>query len=136
MGLSGKHCIVLIGPPGSGKGTQAPRIKETLNLKHLATGDMLRAAVKSGSEIGKKAKDIMGRGDLVPDELVISLIEDNIGKADGSNGILLDGFPRTPEQAYKLDQMFKKKNINIDSVLEFKVNEDVLEERIVGRRIH
>jgi 2-phosphoglycerate kinase len=71
MGMQGKHCIVLVGPPGAGKGTQAPRIKETLNLKHLATGDMLRAAVKSGSEIGKKAQDIMSRGDLVPDELVI-----------------------------------------------------------------
>ena len=128
--------VVMIGPPGSGKGTQGPVIKDDLCVCHLATGDMLRDAVKAGTELGKQADGIMKRGELVPDELVIGLINDNLSNPECERGVLLDGFPRTVAQAEKLDQMFASRNMNIDRVLEFKVNEEVLVERIEGRRIH
>ena len=105
-------------------------------LCHLATGDMLRAAVKAGTELGKKADGIMKAGQLVPDELVIGLINDNMDNAECERGILLDGFPRTDVQAQKLDEMMKTRGKQIDKVLEFKVDEDVLVERVEGRRIH
>ena len=95
--------VVLIGPPGSGKGTQAPRIKDDLCLCHLATGDMLRDAVAQGTELGRKAKEIMDRGELVPDELVIGLIDNAMAQPECERGLLLDGFPRTGVQAEKLD---------------------------------
>ena len=95
--------VVLIGPPGSGKGTQAPRIKDDLCLCHLATGDMLRDAVAAGTELGRKAKEIMDRGELVPDELVIGLIDSAMSQPECERGLLLDGFPRTGVQAEKLD---------------------------------
>ena len=101
--------LVLIGPPGSGKGTQAPRIRDDLCLCHLSTGDMLRDAVKQGTEWGKQAKEIMDRGELVPDELVISLIEEAAKEPQCEKGLLLDGFPRTAVQAEKLDAMLAKK---------------------------
>jgi len=128
--------IILIGPAGSGKGTQAPRIKDDLCLCHLATGDMLRDAVAAGTELGKKAKSIMEAGQLVPDELVINLISENLSNPECERGVLLDGFPRTAVQAEKLDDMFKSKKMQVDRVLEFKVNDDILVERIEGRRIH
>lgn len=128
--------IILIGPAGSGKGTQAPAIKDDLCLCHLATGDMLRDAVAAGSELGQRAKDIMARGELVPDELVIGLISDNLKNPECERGVLLDGFPRTSVQAEKLDKMFADHKMHIDRVLEFKVDEDVLVERVEGRRIH
>ena len=128
--------IVLIGPPGSGKGTQAPRIRDDLCLCHLATGDMLRDAVANGTELGKKAKAIMDRGELVPDELVIGLIEDASKEPECERGLLLDGFPRTDVQAEKLDKMLQKKNTTIHKAIEFKVNDDILIERIEGRRVH
>ena len=128
--------VVMIGPPGSGKGTQGPKIKDDLCVCHLATGDMLREAVAAGTALGKQADGIMKRGELVPDELVIGLIEDNLGNAECERGVLLDGFPRNVAQAEKLDTMFKSKNMNIDRVLEFAVDEQVLGERIEGRRIH
>ena len=101
--------VIMIGPPGSGKGTQGPKIKDDLCVCHLATGDMLRDAVAAGSELGQKADAIMKRGDLVPDELVIGLIENNLGNPECERGVLLDGFPRTVAQAEKLDQMFTSK---------------------------
>ena len=128
--------VIMIGPPGSGKGTQGPKIKDDLCVCHLATGDLLRDAVASGSELGKKADAIMKRGDLVPDELVIGIIEQNLSNPECERGVLLDGFPRTVVQAEKLDQMFAGRQMNIDRVLEFKVDESVLGERIEGRRIH
>ena len=128
--------VVLIGPAGSGKGTQAPRIKDNLCLCHLATGDMLRDAVAAGTPLGKQAKDVMARGELVSDELVIGLIEQNMANPECERGVLLDGFPRTAVQAEKLDSMFESRKMNIDRVLEFKVDEDLLVERVEGRRIH
>jgi adenylate kinase len=128
--------IVLIGPPGSGKGTQAPRIRDELCLCHLSTGDMLRDAVEAGTELGKKAKAIMDRGELVPDELVIGLIDNASKSAECDRGLLLDGFPRTAVQAEKLDNMLKEKGTTIHKAIEFKVNDDILIERVEGRRVH
>jgi len=128
--------IILIGPAGSGKGTQAPAIKDNLCLCHLATGDMLRDAVKTGTPLGKQAEGIMAAGQLVPDELVINLIQDNLKNPECERGVLLDGFPRTNVQAEKLDEMFAAHKMHIDRVVEFKVDEDVLVERVEGRRIH
>ena len=128
--------VIMIGPPGSGKGTQGPKIKDDLCVCHLATGDMLRDAVKAGTPLGKEADEVMKAGKLVSDELVIGLINDNLGNPECERGVLLDGFPRTVAQAEKLDTMLESRKMKIDKVLEFKVNEDVLAERIVGRRIH
>ena len=128
--------VIMVGPPGSGKGTQGPKIKDDLCICHLATGDMLRDAVAAGTELGKKADGIMKRGELVPDDLVVGLIENNLSNPECERGVLLDGFPRTVAQAEKLDSMFQSKNMNIDRVLEFNVDENVLAERIEGRRIH
>ena len=128
--------IVLIGPPGSGKGTQAPRIRDELCLCHLATGDMLRDAVAQGTELGKKAKAIMDRGEFVPDELVIGLIDEASKLPECERGLLLDGFPRTEVQAAKLDQMLQQRDQKINKAIEFKVNDDILVERVEGRRVH
>lgn len=128
--------IVLIGPPGSGKGTQSPLIQEDFCLCHLATGDMLRDAVAAGTELGKKAKAIMERGELVPDDLVIGLIEDASKSPECDRGLLLDGFPRTAVQAEKLDQFLQSKTQKIDHAVEFKVNDAILVDRVEGRRVH
>ena len=128
--------VIMIGPPGSGKGTQGPKIRDDLCVCHLATGDMLRAAVKAGTPIGKQADEVMKRGDLVSDELVISLINENLDNPECERGILLDGFPRNVAQAEKLDSMLAGRKMNIDRVLEFNVDENVLAERIEGRRVH
>jgi len=128
--------IVLIGPPGSGKGTQAPRIRDDLCLCHLATGDMLRDAITQGTELGLKAKAIMDRGELVPDEVVIGLIDDASKNPECERGLLLDGFPRTAVQAEKLDSMLGSRSQKINKAIEFKVNDDILVERVEGRRIH
>ena len=131
-----KKDIILVGPPGSGKGTQAPKIKDDLCLCHLATGDLLRNAVAKGTSIGKEAKEIMGRGDLVPDKMVVDLIQDALNMPECERGVLLDGFPRTVPQAEALDRMFESKGKKIDHVVEFKTNDEELVERITGRRIH
>lgn len=131
-----KMNVIMVGPPGSGKGTQGPRIKDELCICHLATGDMLRDAVSRGTATGKIAKDVMARGELVSDELVIELFKENMSSPECERGLLLDGFPRTTVQAEKLDIMFKNEGKTVDKVIEFKVDEEVLAERVEGRRIH
>ncbi len=125
--------IILLGPPGAGKGTQAKFLEDTFKIIQLSTGDMLRAAVKSGSELGKQAKEIMEAGKLVPDDLVINLISERIDQPDAKNGYILDGFPRTVPQAEALDTMLSQKGQKLDHVIEMKVVDDVLVERICGR---
>jgi len=132
-----KKNIILVGPPGSGKGTQAPIIKEKYSLCHLATGDLLRAAVAAGTEMGKKAKAVMESGGLVSDDIVIGIIKDGVGSPDCAKGFILDGFPRTVVQAEKLDEMLESEKLGkIASVIEFKVPDSILVERICGRLIH
>jgi adenylate kinase len=125
--------IILLGPPGAGKGTQAQRLQDELGLRQLSTGDMLRAAVASGSELGLKAKGIMERGELVPDDLMVGLIETRIGEPDCAKGFILDGFPRTVAQAEALDAMLGSRKTALDRVIEMQVDEAVLVGRIVGR---
>ena len=125
--------LILLGPPGAGKGTQAQRLQRERGMVQLSTGDMLRAAVASGSELGKKAKGIMEKGDLVPDPLMIGLIEDRIAQPDATQGFILDGFPRTEAQAKALDEMLTHTAKKVDRVIEMEVDEKALIERIVGR---
>jgi len=124
--------IILIGPPGSGKGTQAKLLEEQHNMKQLSSGDMLRAAVSEGTEIGQKAKSYMEAGELVPDDLVVEIVTDQIEKL-GDTGFILDGFPRNVHQAEVLDQMLDKRGRNIDRVLVVEVSDDLLVDRIGGR---
>jgi len=124
--------LILLGPPGAGKGTQAQFISENYAVPQVSTGDMLRAAIKAGSELGKKVKDVMDSGALVSDELIIALVEDRIQQADCVNGFLLDGFPRTIPQA----QALKDAGVPIDFVVEISVNDDQIVSRLSGRRVH
>jgi adenylate kinase len=125
--------LILLGPPGSGKGTQAQRLVQQYGIVQLSTGDMLRAAVAAQTPIGLKAKDIMAAGGLVPDEVVIGIIRDRIEQPDAANGFILDGFPRTVPQAEALDELLKNEQMNLDAVIELKVNEGVLLERVERR---
>jgi adenylate kinase len=128
--------VILVGPPGSGKGTQSARLKEEACLCHLATGDMLRAAIASGSDMGKEAKKVMDAGQLVSDDIVVGIIEENLDKPSCSKGFILDGFPRTEAQAQRLDQLLAQRDQKLDAVVEFSVNDEELVERITGRLIH
>ncbi|KAG6580284.1 adenylate kinase [Phytophthora cinnamomi] len=127
---------IFIGPPGCGKGTQSPLVKDEYCLCHLATGDILRAAVAAGTDMGKKAKAAMESGALVTDEIVVGIIKDAIKSPECRRGFILDGFPRTVVQAKKLDEMLAEENTSVDAVINFNVPDKVLVERIAGRRVH
>ena len=125
--------LILLGPPGAGKGTQARRLVEQYGIPHLSTGDMLRAAIRAGTSVGQQARDIMARGELVPDDMVVSIVADRIAEPDASKGFILDGFPRTVPQARALDKMLEEKGLKLDAVIELRVDEDILLKRIESR---
>lgn len=125
--------LILLGPPGAGKGTQSEILSKKAGVPQLSTGDMLRAAVKAGTAVGLKAKEIMAAGGLVPDEVVVGIIEDRLKEADCAKGFILDGFPRTLPQAAALDKLLKKIGKKLDAVIELKVDDKILADRIENR---
>jgi adenylate kinase len=127
------HNLIFLGPPGSGKGTQAARLSDKLGILHLSTGDMLREAVRKETELGLKAKSYMEKGELVPDELIVGLIEDKLKAGDLDNGFILDGFPRTVPQAESLKNMFEKNNKKIDRAILIDVDDEEIVKRLSGR---
>lgn len=127
--------LILLGPPGAGKGTQAAKITGKYNVPHISTGDIFRKNIKEGTELGKKAKEYMDKGLLVPDELVVAIVEDRLKEDDCKNGFLLDGFPRTVNQAEALDKVLANMNVSLENVINIEVDKEKLVERAVGRRI-
>lgn len=127
--------LVILGPPGAGKGTQAEYIVKRYNIPHISTGDIFRENIKNNTELGKKAKSYMDKGLLVPDDLVIALVEDRLNKDDAKEGFLLDGFPRTVAQAVSLDSILDKNDDKLTKVINISVNPEILIERAVGRRV-
>lgn len=127
--------LILLGPPGAGKGTQAEKIAKEFNIPHISTGDIFRANIKNETELGLKAKQYIDNGELVPDSVVVAIVEDRIKQDDTKNGFLLDGFPRTENQALALGEVLRKSEISLDAVINIKVDSQVLVSRITGRRI-
>ncbi|MFF6993792.1 adenylate kinase [Streptomyces sp. NPDC008313] len=127
--------IVLVGPPGAGKGTQAAFLAKNLSIPHISTGDLFRANISQGTELGKRAKSFMDAGNLVPDEVTIGMAKDRMEQPDAEKGFLLDGFPRNVSQAEALDEMLKSEAMKLDAVLDLEVPEDEVVKRIAGRRI-
>ena len=127
--------LLIMGPPGAGKGTQAEMLVKELKITHISTGDMFRAAIKEGTEMGKKAKEYMDKGELVPDSVVVGMVRDRLSQPDCVNGFLLDGFPRTIAQAEALDETFKEMGFVPDAVINIAVPREKLMERLTGRRI-
>ena len=125
--------LILLGPPGAGKGTQAQRLVKKHGIVALSTGEMLRAAVGAGTPIGRRAKDMMARGDLCPDDVVVAIVADRIDQPDARKGFILDGFPRTVPQAVALDRMLTAKGMKLDGVVELKVDANILHKRIANR---
>ena len=136
VAVAGGHNLLMIGPPGAGKGSQAPKIVERLSIPQLSTGDMLRAAVAAGSDVGKQAKEVMESGGLVSDDLVVGVIADRVTQDDCMNGFILDGFPRTVGQAQMLDEMLAKSGEAVSTIVALEVPDEALTERICGRWIH
>ena len=126
---------ILLGPPGAGKGTQAAKIVEKYKIPHISTGDIFRANIKQGTELGKKAQEYMNKGELVPDSLVVEIATDRLTKDDCKNGFLLDGFPRTVYQAEKLDEFLAGRGSKIDKVIDIAVDKEELMSRLTGRRV-
>lgn len=127
--------LILLGPPGAGKGTQASGIVKKYNIPHISTGDIFRKNIKEGTELGKKAKEYMDKGLLVPDDIVVAIVKDRLIESDCKDGFLLDGFPRTVAQADALETELKNLNMQLDKVINIEVDKEALIERAVGRRI-
>jgi adenylate kinase len=125
--------LVLVGPPGAGKGTQAERMAERLDVPHISTGDLFRANLKQETELGLEAKRYMDAGDLVPDEVTVGMVRDRLGDADTENGFILDGFPRNTAQAGSLGEILKDKGLELDAVVQFEVDDEVVVQRLLGR---
>ncbi len=127
--------VILLGPPGAGKGTQAEEIVDRYKLTHISTGDILRASIKKGTSLGKQAKEYLDQGELVPDEVVVNIVKERLKEPDCQSGALLDGFPRTLEQAHQLQQVLEDMGRGLNSVIYIEVGEDELVSRLTGRRI-